>query len=157
MKKIFQCLVVLIVCLLVIPAGRSKAEPKKISIEISVGDPTPIINGEKQPPLEIKPYIKNNRCMVPLRFISEQLSIKVIYEPETKLIHLQSSKIAIGMYIGYEIILINGKTAHLDTPPELKNNRTIVPLRFFSETFGATVSWDPALYKATILYEIPEN
>jgi len=38
---------------------------------------------------------------------------------------------------------INGKTVALDTPPIIKDGRTLVPLRFISEAFGAEVAWDP--------------
>jgi hypothetical protein len=33
------------------------------------------------------------------------------------------------------------------------DGRTLLPLRFVAEAFGATVSWDPATKKVTIEYK----
>jgi hypothetical protein len=37
---------------------------------------------------------------------------------------------------------INGSAFSLDVPPEIIDGRTLVPLRFISETFGCNVNWD---------------
>jgi hypothetical protein len=45
-----------------------------------------------------------------------------------------------------------GKAYALDSPPEIVNNTTFVPLRFISENFGATVTWDDKLQIVRIVY-----
>ena len=39
-------------------------------------------------------------------------------------------------------VRIDGEQITFDVPPQLINNRTMVPLRAFSETLGYNVSWD---------------
>jgi len=41
-------------------------------------------------------------------------------------------------------IFVNGKEIKSDVPPQIINNRTMVPIRVVSETLGATVNWDGA-------------
>lgn len=47
----------------------------------------------------------------------------------------------IEMWIGNKIALVNGKTIELDIPPEIKDGRTLVPMRFVAENIGAKITW----------------
>ena len=46
------------------------------------------------------------------------------------------------MQIGSTKAIINNKVVNLDAPPEIKDGRTFVPIRFVSEALGATVDWN---------------
>jgi len=39
-------------------------------------------------------------------------------------------------------LILDGKLLNLDTAPEIKSDRTFVPLRGIFEALGATVDWD---------------
>lgn len=39
-------------------------------------------------------------------------------------------------------ILVNGKEVKSDTPAQIVNSRTMVPIRFVADAFGANVEWD---------------
>ena len=45
---------------------------------------------------------------------------------------------------------VNGETREMDTQPTLKDGRTLVPIRFIAETFGANVNWDSDKREITI-------
>jgi len=45
---------------------------------------------------------------------------------------------------------VNGKTEYLDSPPVIKNSRTLVPIRPIVEALGGSVGWDPAEKKVTV-------
>lgn len=47
------------------------------------------------------------------------------------------------LWIGRNTALIDGVEVALDVPPEIKGDRTLVPLRFMSEHMGYRVDWDP--------------
>ncbi len=62
------------------------------------------------------------------------------------------SSIIIKLKIGSHMAYVNGKSLYLDAPPFInpKAGRTLVPVRFISEAFGADVEWDPSERKVTI-------
>jgi len=68
------------------------------------------------------------------------LGIPVNYIPKTKIV------IQVGNTTG----LINDKTVKLDAAPKIVNGRTLVPLRFVAEAFGAEVKWNP-VFKLVII------
>ena len=59
-------------------------------------------------------------------------------------------RITIIMQVGNKYVYINGQQKLLSCPPFIVNNRTMVPLRFISETFNAQVLWDPIFKIVTI-------
>ena len=55
-------------------------------------------------------------------------------------------KMTIGDTVGY----INGEAKTLDAAPIIRDGRTMLPVRFVAEAFGATVGWDGATSTATV-------
>jgi uncharacterized protein YoxC len=56
----------------------------------------------------------------------------------------------IKMTVGDKQVFVNGEPLELDVPPTIVEGRTLVPLRFISETFGAEVEWDGATRTITL-------
>jgi hypothetical protein len=54
--------------------------------------------------------------------------------------------------LGSNIAIVNNKKVVLDVPPEIKNGRTFVPIRFVSENLGAQVEWEASTQTITIKY-----
>ncbi|MDI6860537.1 MAG: stalk domain-containing protein [Caldisericia bacterium] len=109
---------------------------------------------------EIAPFtMPPGRTMVPLRFIAETFGAKVDWDPKTEGIHIELKKsdgsmVIIDMQLGNKIAYVNGKPYVLDVAPFTvePQGRTVVPIRFIAEAFGAKVDWDPVLQKVTITY-----
>ena len=55
-------------------------------------------------------------------------------------------KMTIGDTVGY----INGEAKTLDAAPIIRESRTMLPVRFVAEAFGAKVGWDGATSTATV-------
>lgn len=60
------------------------------------------------------------------------LGIPVNYVLKTKIV----------LQVGNSVALINDKTVKLDASPMIVKDRTLVPLRFIAEAFGADVQWN---------------
>lgn len=107
-------------------------------------------NGEK-----VEAQIINSRTMVPMRKIFELLNANVEWEASTRTVSATKGDISIKLQIDNEIAEItrNGKTEKttLDSKPVIVNNRTLVPLRFISESLGKQVGWDSANSTAIII------
>jgi len=54
------------------------------------------------------------------------------------------------LHIGKSTFTINGTSKTLDSPPVIKNGRTLVPIRAIIEALGGTVDWDATTKKATV-------
>lgn len=113
------------------------------SFNISVCNMSVVVNGREVIFPDQPPYInKNQRTMVPVRFISESLGAKVNWNGKTKTVVIEKDGTTINLTIGQNKATVNGKIVTFDTSAEMKNGRTMVPLRFVSEVMGAKIDWD---------------
>ena len=71
---------------------------------------------------------------------TERLFSRLVYE----------NKGSVVLNTGKKMAFVNGQPTILNTEPVVVNGRTMVPIRFISEAFGATVKWDNATSSATI-------
>ena len=91
--------------------------------------------------MEVAPYTVEGRTMVPVRIIGETFGADVQYiHEETKVVITLGDK-TISMIIGEAVADVNGETVALDVPSVETNGRTLVPLRFVSETLGFDVKY----------------
>lgn len=70
---------------------------------------------------DVKPEMKNNRTMVPLRLISEHLGAKVNWSGSE--VTLSKNDMRITLKLKSKTAVKNGKTEILDAAPYIKNNR----------------------------------
>lgn len=89
-----------------------------------------------------EPYIKNDRTMVPMRAIFEALGASVSWYQAEKIATGTKGNIEVAIKIGDKVLYKNGESVVLDAEAEIKNDRTMVPVRAISEAFGCSVSWD---------------
>lgn len=88
---------------------------------------------------DVNPEVKSNRTMVPLRVISENLGVNVVWTDAQ--ITLTKNDIQVTLKLNRNQVVKNGKTELLDVGPYMKNNRTFVPMRFLAETFGSNITY----------------
>jgi len=60
------------------------------------------------------------------------------------------TQIVIVLQVGNSAFTVNGETHYLDSPPIIKNGRTLLPIRPVVEALGGTVSWDGTERKVTV-------
>jgi aromatic ring-cleaving dioxygenase len=103
--------------------------------------------------LDVPPIIQNGRTLVPIRFISEAFGANVNWDSRnsTVRIFLKEPETNISLQINNRIAIVNNKSIVLDVPPIIKNGRTMVPIRFISEAFGANVDWSDEKRQITIV------
>lgn len=86
----------------------------------------------------------NNRTMVPMRKIFEELDSNVHWNQTTRTITATRGTKKVVLTVGSTTATVNDKRVTLDAPPQVINGRTLVPIRFISESLGAKVHWDGA-------------
>lgn len=78
----------------------------------------------------------------------EQTELKSIMPDYTDALTKLSGKVA--LHVNGGTIFAKGKRAKLDTPAQIKNGRTLVPVRAVAESFDLNVDWDADTQKVTI-------
>jgi len=87
------------------------------------------------------PVIENNRTLVPMRAIFEAFGAEVLWDPKTKTVTgLLGGKI-IKLVINDATAYVDGVRSTLDAPAKIIGGRTMVPVRFISESLDAEVEW----------------
>lgn len=100
---------------------------------------------------DMTPYINTDqRIMIPLRFISQELGYQVDWDTTEQKVIIKKSGNIINLWVGKDFVFVNKQFFAGDTKPEIHNGRTMVPLRLVSELLGCKVVWYPTLNKAVI-------
>ena len=117
------------------------------------GQTTVMWNGRCIQFTDAAPELTNNRTMVPIRAIMEDLGAEVTYENRTVTCALNGATVTFAVGAAEAAVEKDGKTetVTLDSPSYLKNNRAYVPLRFISEASGYDVFWDNTARTAVIM------
>lgn len=133
MKKIIISLILSLTALLSI----SVYAEDEITVTING---TPLVS-------DVAPQIVNDRTMLPMRAIFEALGANVTWMDEDKLIfatkgdsmivlQIDNPKMSVQKIGNNENIAVT-----LDTPPYIKDDRTMVPVRAIAESLDAKVEW----------------
>lgn len=139
-NKIFILFTLLVLFAALLP-NQSHAQPNK---GIAV-----ILNGERLN-FDVNPIIVNGRTMVPFRKIGESMGAAVSWNGETRTVFGSKEATYIRLKLDSKSAYVNEREVNLDVPAMIKQGRTLVPLRFFSEAFGANVDWDQDTYTVHI-------
>ncbi|WP_018924399.1 copper amine oxidase N-terminal domain-containing protein [Salsuginibacillus kocurii] len=104
---------------------------------------------------DIDPVIKDGVTLVEFRGIFEKLDMSVGWNNETRTVTGESDDTEIELTLGNDFATVNGSTETLGVPAQTMDGRTLVPLRFISESSGADVFWDNE--NRTITIEKPSS
>ncbi|WP_010243509.1 stalk domain-containing protein [Acetivibrio cellulolyticus] len=99
---------------------------------------------------DVEPMIINGRVIVPLRAIFEALGADVEWDDKTKTVIATQEAKVISLKVGSTTAYINNESMELDVPAVVYNGRTLVPVRFISESFGYDVEWKDSSRTVTI-------
>jgi hypothetical protein len=120
-----------------------------LTIRLTAGGPTAMV-GDEERMLDAPPMIVNGVTFVPLRFISEAFGADVSWNEALKVVFLARGPSQVQLSIGSKLAIIDGRITQMLEAPLIQNGRTMVPLRFISEAFGADVTWDQATKAVTV-------
>lgn len=95
--------------------------------------------------MDVAPYIKNGRTLVPARFLGNALGVSdenIIWNQATKTATLQGKK-QLTLVIGSMDMQSNGTVTRMDVAPEiLPPGRIMLLARYVAEGLGYEVGWD---------------
>ncbi len=115
-----------------------------------------VIMGGNDVITDVPAMLLDNRTLVPVRFISENLGAEVTWDQEPMEAVIKTDEKVIVLKIDSPKVYVNGKEHKLPDGVPAKligyegNFRTMVPLRFVSEQLGMDVGWIGETLTATI-------
>ncbi|HBK85107.1 MAG TPA: hypothetical protein DDZ53_03645, partial [Firmicutes bacterium] len=107
-------------------------------IDLTIDNRAGQVNGVERI-MDVPPCLVGNRTLVPVRFVSEAMGAKVSWNASTRTVRIKLNGQVVDLVIGQ-----TDPAKGLDVPAQIFSNRTLVPLRFVSESLGASVRWLPA-------------
>ncbi|WP_438433783.1 stalk domain-containing protein [Gorillibacterium sp. sgz500922] len=129
------------------------AAPVAAASATAKADVTILLDGYPLP-FPVAPIVVKGTTLVPFRAISEALGITVQWEQKTNRITAAKSDAAgtktVVLTVGSKQALVNGKAVALLQAPSVVGGSTLIPLSFFSQQFGAAVSWTQSTQTVTI-------
>ncbi|MFB5763671.1 stalk domain-containing protein [Paenibacillus medicaginis] len=97
-------------------------------------------------PFPVEPQVMEGTTMVPFRAISEALGIKVEWNQVAQTITATKQGAEgtqqVVLTMGSTTAQAGGQNAQLLVAPQMIRGTTMIPLSFFSQQFGADVSWN---------------
>lgn len=99
---------------------------------------------------DVSPIILDGRTMVPLRAISGTLGAEVFWSDADHVIKAVKDGQTLQLRISSSTAIIDGNPVAIDVPPQIRQGRALVPVRFISRVLGADVQWDPVMRRVTI-------
>lgn len=111
---------------------------------------TPTVNvNNKEVKYAVKPYMKGNDVMIPVRQTVEALGAKVEYNEKAKLVLIKMDNLQIELPIGKKEFYVQEadnkatrKTIKINTAIKREKSRAFVPAVKFFEGLGIDVKWD---------------
>ncbi len=114
------------------------------------GKPVVTFNGKPVIFNDVAPYIKNGRTLLPYRALLDLLGAETVWNQKQQKVTASLQGNTIELTIGSKKAYRNGKAITLEVAPEIKNSRTMIPLRFAAESLGIKTDWQASTY--TIIF-----
>jgi len=136
-------------------------ESSQTVIILWIGKTSFIVNGVSNT-LDSPPIIKNGKTLLPIKAVVESLGGTVSWDGTEKKVTVSLGSNSIELWIGKSVAKINGVDTPIDVTnpnvvPEIINSRTMLPLRFVTESLGCDVQWNGTTNAVTITYPKPSS
>ncbi|HWI60276.1 MAG TPA: stalk domain-containing protein [Symbiobacteriaceae bacterium] len=118
-------------------------------VRMNLGKTRSTVNG-KEYVAPVAPQRIDGSTYVPLRFLGDALGADIGWDAETQTATFTLGNRVVRVTIDSTAATVGGESRTLAVPPRLVEGRTLVPLRFISESLGAQVEWDEATEGITI-------
>ena len=134
------------------------SDEKRITTVFTIGEKsyTEVVRGVKEAKTaDVAPFIKDNRTMLPVRYIADAIGAVVNYDPTTRIATFQKYQSVVTMNIDKNVMYVNGSPVQLDAKPTNVEGRIFLPVANIAQAFGLkhgeTIIWNADNKTVTIL------
>jgi hypothetical protein len=147
--KLHVLAVVVLILGLLLPTSAAGSTATTV-VTLWIGNPVMSIGTARQPidAEGTKPVIIENRTLVPIRAVIEAFGGVVEWDSKTRRVMVVLGVNVLDLWIGKPTASLNGTSLPIDAEnarviPVIMSGRTMLPLRFVSESLGMDVLWEP--------------
>ncbi|MCL2527349.1 MAG: copper amine oxidase N-terminal domain-containing protein [Defluviitaleaceae bacterium] len=137
LKKILPITFILLLALAMLPLTAYATTPIRV-----------YVNGQQAVFQDQDPIMVNGRVLVPVRGVFELMGFEVT--PDSGAAIISDGDTTIVIPFGGDYFTVNGEIVSPEVPPQIINNRLLLPLRAVAEALGAEPVWDGPSRTATI-------
>lgn len=119
--------------------------------------PIKILLDDTQLILSSQPVVISGVTLVPISDILRPIGADIYWDPNTRTAIINKDGTEIVIVIGQSYATVNGNKINLALPARLQSGRTMIPLRFVSESLGYNVQWDGVNRKIFVDTRIPSG
>ncbi|MGN0107395.1 MAG: flavodoxin [Hominilimicola sp.] len=160
MKKILSIIMTLVFAMsMVTGCNAADNNAGDFTLTMQIGNPIMAVNGtEKNIDNDgTAPVVQNDRTLVPVRAIIEEMGGSVTWTQKTQTATLTYGNDTIDLIIGSQTAYLNGAVNTLDLSPVIINERTMLPIRFIAESFKFNVEWEQETQTVIIKKSTADN
>ena len=132
--------------------GTPAPTDKKSTAVFTIGEKTYILDGEEIT-MDVAPYIVGDRTFLPVRFVSNAVGVSdesILWNNAARTVTIFKGNRVVQMAIGSRNMNINGASVLMDVAPEIRYDRTMLPIRPLSTALGCEILWDDTTRTVTI-------
>ena len=158
---VLECLVSLMLIVGLLAPLAVTASSSSTVVKLWVGNSTMSIGGVSQPidAEGTKPVIVESRTLVPIRAIIEAFKGSVGWDATERKVTVTLGKSVLDLWIGKATASLNGTSLPVDAAnprvmPVIMSGRTMLPVRFVSESLGIDVQYEATTKMITLTYTV---
>lgn len=153
MRKLTHITLV-ICCLLLAISPITLAGPDPLQLRFFV-DQTRYVFAGSICDMDVAPIVRDDRVLLPIRYIAGVIGASVTWDPSARKATIDMDTRTIELWIDRPTAHVDGRPVPIDLSnrsvcPIIHRGRTMLPLRFVSESLGAEVTWDSSTRTAGI-------
>ena len=137
------------------PKKEVKAEPVVITSKFTLDSMNFGVNDSNNT-MDVAPFAKDGRIMVPIRFVGMALGFDVSWDDATKTAILKDSKTEIRIPMKGKTFYVNGVAFEADAEPEIRSERIFLSISNIAKALGLeegkTIFWDQATKTASFIF-----
>ncbi|MEZ4813108.1 MAG: stalk domain-containing protein [Caldisericia bacterium] len=146
MKKLLLICLVLLVAVFPNSGFLSAVDSKESSVNIYfISGSNKYFVADKEFEMDSECVNRNSRTFIVARYLTEALGGEISWDSELRTVNIDCRRHKISLQIDNPIAKVDGIDSKIDSDeiitPFIYKDRTLVPIRFISESLGGDVSW----------------
>lgn len=144
MRKFIVLIILLALFVIFLPWLQPKVNAADHNAVFEIDRSNYLADGQSKP-MDVAPFIKDDRVFVPARFLSYALGLsdgEIAWDGAGKSVVLSPKGARVKLTVGSNSLNVGNEARTMDVAPVLSGDRMFLPARWVAEALGYAVSWD---------------